>query len=159
VGPALHGRRAPPVRRRPAGRGRRPAVGRKSYQGLADFWSKQSGEIADRINSRPKYVASRTLAPGTADWNATVIEGDVAEAVAKLKAEPGSNILKFGTGELDKTLLEHGLLDELYLSMAPVVVGRGEHLLVGAQATFELLEATAFASGIVVLKYAPGARR
>ena len=50
-------------------------------------------------------------------------------------------------------------MDELYLSMAPVVVGRGEHLLVGAQATFELLEATPFASGIVVLKYAPGARR
>ena len=134
-------------------------LGRKSYQGLADFWSKQSGEIADRINSRPKYVASRTLAPGAADWYATVIEGDAAEAVAKLKAEPGRNILKFGTGELDKTLLEHGLLDELYLSMAPVVVGRGEHLLVGAQATFELLEATPFASGIVVLKYAPRARR
>src|SRR6266576_2088666 len=79
-------------------------LGRKSYQGLADFWSKQ-------------------------------------------------------TGELDKTLLEHRLLDELYLSMAPVVIGRGEHLLVGAQATFELLEATPFASGIVVLKYAPGPRR
>ncbi len=63
---------------------------------------------------------------------ATVLEGDVAEAVAKLKAEPGRNILKFGTGELDKTLLEQGLLDELYLSMAPVVVGRGEHLLVGS---------------------------
>ena len=76
-----------------------------------------------------------------------------------MKAEPGRNILKFGTGELDKTLLEHGLLDELYLSMAPVVVGCGEHLLVGAQATFELLEATPFASGIVVLKYAPGPRR
>ena len=90
---------------------------------------------------------------------ATVLEGDVAEAVAKLKAEPGRNILKFGTGELDKTLLEHRLLDELYLSMAPVVIGRGEHLFVGAQATFELLEATPFASGIVVLKYAPGPRR
>ena len=134
-------------------------LGRKSYQGLADFWSKQTGEIAERINSRPKYVASRTLAPGPADWNATVLEGDVAEALVKLKAEPGRNILKFGTGELDKILLEHGLLDELYLSMAPVVIGRGEHLLVGAQATFELLEATPFASGIVVLKYAPGPRR
>src|SRR4029450_5201051 len=105
--------------------------GRKSYQGLADFWSKQAGEIADRINSRPEYVASRTLTPRAADLNATVIEGDLAEAVSKLKAEPGRNILKFGTGELDKTLLEHGLLDELYLSLAPVVVGRGEHLLVG----------------------------
>ena len=134
-------------------------LGRKTYQGLADFWSKQTGEIADRINSRPKYVASRTLPPGPADWNATVLEGDVAEAVAKLKAEPGSNILKFGTGELDKTLLEHGLLDELYLSQAPLVLGRGEHLLEGGEATFELLETTPFASGVVVLKYAPRARR
>jgi dihydrofolate reductase len=130
-------------------------LGRKTYQGFADFWPKQTGEIADRINSRPKYVASRTLSPGAADWNATVLEGDVAEAVARLKAEPGGTILKFGTGELDQALLEHGLLDELYLSKAPLVVGRGEHLLAGAEATFELLEATTFASGIVVLKYAP----
>ena len=133
-------------------------LGRKSYQGLADFRPKQTGEIADRINSRPKYVASRTLAPGQADWNATVLEGDVAEAVAVLKAEPGRNILKFGTGELDKTLLEHGLVDEFYFSQAPVAVGRGTRLFEGLEATFELLEATPFASGIVVLKYAPGPR-
>ena len=133
-------------------------LGRKSYRGLADFWPKQTGEIADRINSRPKYVASRTLAPGQADWNATVLEGDVAEAVVVLKAEPGRNILKFGTGELDKTLLKHGLVDEFYFSQAPVAVGRGARLFEGLEATFELLEATPFASGIVVLKYAPGPR-
>ena len=132
-------------------------LGRKTYQGFVDFWPKQTGEIADRINGRPKYVASRTLPPGAADWNATVLEGDVAEAVARLKVEPGGNILKFGTGELDKTLLEHGLVDELYFSKAPLAVGRGERLFEGVEATFELIEASTFANGIVVLKYVPTA--
>jgi dihydrofolate reductase len=129
--------------------------GRRTYQGFLDFWPKQTGEIADRINARPKYVASQTLPPGKAGWNATILEGDAAEAVTRLKAEPGENLLKFGSGELDKTLLEQGLLDELYLSKVPVAVGRGERLLEGIEARFELLEATTFGSGIVVLKYAP----
>jgi dihydrofolate reductase len=73
-------------------------LGRKTYEGLADFWAQQTGELADRINSRPKYVASRTLAPGPAEWNATILEGDVTEALSRLKAEPGGSILKFGTG-------------------------------------------------------------
>jgi dihydrofolate reductase len=128
-------------------------LGRKTYQGFTDFWPKQIGEIADRINSRPKYVASRTLTPGAADWNATVIEGDVAEAVGKLKTERGGTILKFGTGELDQTLLEHGLVDEFYFSKAPVVVGRGERLFEGVQASFDLREATTFGSGVVVLRF------
>jgi dihydrofolate reductase len=127
-------------------------LGRKTYQGFSDFWPKQTGEIADRMNSRPKYVASRTLSPGPADWNATILEGDAAEAVARLKAEPGGTIVKFGTGELDSTLLEHGLVDEYFFSKAPVVVGRGDRLFEGVEATFELRETTAFASGVVVLR-------
>jgi dihydrofolate reductase len=128
-------------------------LGRKTYQGFLDFWPKQTDEIANRINSRPKYVASRTLPPGPADWNATILEGDAAQAVAKLKAEPGGTILKFGTGELDQALLEHGLVDEYYFSKAPVVVGRGERLFEGVEASFELRETTTFGSGIVVLRF------
>jgi dihydrofolate reductase len=129
-------------------------LGRKTYEGLADFWTNQTGELADRINSRPKYVASRTLSPGASDWNATILEGDVAEAVSRLKAEPGANILKFGSGELDKTLLEHGLLDELSLWKVPVVVGEGERLFDGIEATFQLIETRTFGSGLVLLRYA-----
>jgi dihydrofolate reductase len=109
-------------------------LGRKTYQGFLDFWPRQTGEIADRLNSRPKYVASRTLPPGAADWNATILEGDVAEGVTRLKAEAGGNIVKFGTGELDRTLLEHRLVDEYYFSKAPVVVGQGERLFEGVEA-------------------------
>jgi dihydrofolate reductase len=127
-------------------------LGRETYQGFLDFWPKQTGEIADRMNSRPKYVASRTLPPGHAEWNATILEGDAAEAVARLKAEPGGTMVKFGTGELDRTLLENGLVDEYYFSKAPVVVGRGERLFEGVAATFEVREATTFATGVVVLR-------
>jgi dihydrofolate reductase len=127
-------------------------LGRKTYQGFLDFWPKQTGEIADRMNNRPKYVASRTLPPGAAEWNATVIKGDIAEAVATLKAEPGGTIVKFGTGELDWTLLEHGLVDEYYFSKAPVVVGHGERLFEGVEVSFEVRETTTFATGVVVLR-------
>src|SRR5687767_2805819 len=75
-------------------------LGRATYEGFASAWTKRSGDpFTDRINSMPKYVASRTLKDAT--WNATVLKGDVADEVAKLKDQPGANILKYGTGEFD----------------------------------------------------------
>jgi dihydrofolate reductase len=85
-------------------------LGRETYEGFAQAWPSRSGdEYTDRINAMPKHVASTTLKQG--EWNSTVIEGDVADAVAELKAQPGEDILKFGTGVLDHTLIEHGLVD------------------------------------------------
>ena len=80
----------------------------------------------------PKHVASRTLKDAT--WNATVLDGDVAEEVAKLKEQPGKDLLKFGTGELDRTLLEHGLVDELHFWIFPVLAGSGQPLTRGRRA-------------------------
>ena len=83
-------------------------LGRATYEGFAAAWPSRSGDpYTDRINDMPKHVASRTLRETT--WNATVLEGDAAEAIAALKAEDGGDLLKFGTGELDRALLEHGL--------------------------------------------------
>lgn len=83
-------------------------LGRRTYEGFAQAWPERSGDpYTDKINSMPKYVASTTLTDPT--WNATVIEGDVAEAVARIKKDTTGNILKFGTGPLDRLLLEHGL--------------------------------------------------
>jgi dihydrofolate reductase len=101
----------------------------------------------------PKYVASRTLRETT--WNATVLEGDVPEAVAALKADDGGDLLKFGTGELSRTLLEHKLVDDYHLWLFPVLAGSGTRLFEGVEATLELLDTTRFASGIVVLRYGP----
>lgn len=103
----------------------------------------------------PKHVASRTLTEAT--WNASIIEGDVAEAVTTLKQESGRDILKFGTGELDRTLLEHRLLDELHLWVFPVVAGKGQRLLDGLvdNVHLELVDTTVLDSGIVVHVLSP----
>lgn len=129
-------------------------LGRRTYEVFAQAWPTRSGEYADRINVLPKYVASRTLEDAT--WNASIIDGDVAQAVAALKEQPGANVLKFGTGELDRTLLANGLLDELHLWIFPVLAGEGERLIDGMDTThLALLDTTRFASGIVVNTYGP----
>lgn len=130
-------------------------LGRVTYEGFIQSWPSRRGDFADRINSLPKYVASRTLA-GPLEWNATLIEGDITGAVARLKAQPGQNILKYGTGELDRALMQHNLVDEFHLWKFPVAVGGGQRLFDGIDTThLKLVKATPFASGIVVLTYAP----
>ena len=99
-------------------------LGRKNYEGLAAFWAPMTGPWADRVNPLPKFVASRTLqAPLT--WNATLIEGDLAEAVSKLKEELEGDLLSFGCGELARDLLAHELVDELRFWIHPGGVGTG----------------------------------
>ena len=130
-------------------------LGRRTYEGFVQAWPSRSGDdYSDRINAMPKYVASRTLQEAT--WNSTILYGDVAEEVARLKAEPGESILKFGTGELDRTLIANGLIDELHLWVFPVLAGSGQSLIDGIETThLQLVETTPFASGIVVHAYAP----
>ena len=130
-------------------------LGRATYEGFAEAWPARSGDdFTDRINGMPKHVASRTL--GEATWNATIIQGDVAEAVAELKQAPGENILKYGTGELDRTLLANGLIDELHFWVFPVLAGSGQRLIEGIETRhLKLVETTRFGSGIVVLTYTP----
>jgi dihydrofolate reductase len=131
-------------------------LGRVTYEGFAEAWSGRDGEFADTFNNMPKYVASRTLTETT--WNATLIKGDVAEEVAKLKEQPGGNIIKWGTGELDRTLIEHGLVDEFHFWYFPVIVGAGKHLFegVGFDTThLALADVNRFESGIAVHVYVP----
>jgi dihydrofolate reductase len=133
-------------------------MGRVTYQGFAEYWPTATDETgdADRINSLPKYVASTTLQEPLA-WNATLLQEDVAEAVAKLKCEPGQDILMFGCGDLAHTLLQHGLIDELRLWVNPVVVGDGVRLFKDPAdpAVLRLAETRTFSSGVVVLTYTP----
>ena len=105
----------------------------------------------------PKYVASRTLKKTT--WNATVIQGDLAEAVDRLKRAPGNDIVQYGYGPVTGTLIEHGLLDELRLWLHPILVGKGavDDLLIGprAMATLKLADLKRYESGLLVLTYQP----
>jgi dihydrofolate reductase len=130
-------------------------LGRKTYEGFAQAWPQRSGDpFTDRINEMPKHVASRTLED--ASWNATILAGDAAEAVAKLKSQSGENLLKFGTGSFSKTLLEHGLIDELHLWIFPVLAGAGQRLIEGIEPMhLELVETTPLSTGLVVNTYAP----
>ncbi len=127
-------------------------LGRDTYEVFAASWPEREGEYADRLNAMPKHVASRTLTETT--WNSSLIEGDAAEGVAALKEQEGGDILKYGTGELDKALAEHRLVDEFHFWLFPVVAGRGDRLFDGLDlTTLKLVDTTRFDSGIVILVY------
>jgi len=102
-------------------------LGRRSYEWFAARWPSRSGELAERLNSVPKYVVSTTLEhPG---WNnSTVLEGDVLTEVSKLKRELNGDIVVLASFQLARTLMEHDLVDELRLKIFPVVLGAGERL-------------------------------
>ena len=127
-------------------------LGRATYENFAASWPGRPGEFADRINSMPKHVASRTLSETT--WNASLIEGDAAAGTAALKEQKGGDILKYGTGELDRALIGHKLVDEFHFWVFPVVAGKGDRLLDGLDlTTLKLVDTSRFQSGIVVLVY------
>jgi dihydrofolate reductase len=102
-------------------------LGRRSYEWFAARWRSRSGELADRINSLPKYVVSSTLEHP--DWNnSTVLKGDVLNQVSKLKHELKGEVVVPASFQLVRTLMEHDLVDELRLKIYPVVLGAGERL-------------------------------
>ncbi len=102
-------------------------LGRRSYEWFAGRWPSRSGELADRLNSMPKYVVSSTL--HEPDWNnSTTLKGDAANEVSKLKQELDGDILVPASFQLVRTLMEHDLVDELRLKIYPVVLGDGERL-------------------------------
>jgi dihydrofolate reductase len=131
-------------------------LGRVTYEGFAAAWPSQTDEVgfADRMNGLPKYVVSTTL--DKAEWNnSTIIKGDVAEEVARLKQQPGQDILVAGSAALARTLQQHGLVDEYRLLVYPVVLGSGKRLFgdAGAMTKLTLVEAKPFDSGVVALTY------
>src|SRR5207247_7302202 len=102
-------------------------LGRRSYEWFAARWPSRSGELADRLNSLPKYVVSSTLNEPT--WNnSTVLKGDVVHEVSKLKQELDGEIVLPASFQLVRTLLQHDMVDELRLKLFPVVLGGGERL-------------------------------
>jgi dihydrofolate reductase len=132
-------------------------LGRITYAGFAAAWPTMegTGEFGEKMNSMPKYVASRTLR--TATWNATIIEGDVGEAVRALKASDGGDLLIGGSGRLVDYLTGQDLIDEYRLMVHPVILGDGtKRLFANApRRPLRLVDSQSFKTGIVVLTYHP----
>ena len=129
-------------------------MGRKTYEGLAEYWPQQTGDWADLLNPLPKFIASRTLEERL-DWNATLIGGAAAEGVSRLKADLDGDLLLIGCGELARHLLENGLVDELRFWLHPAVWGEGTRPYEGATVRLRFLDSTSYDSGVTLLRYEP----
>ena len=132
-------------------------MGRVTYERLRANWAPVSGNpYIDRINAMPKYVASRTIPEVT--WNATLLGPDIVGAIERLKAQPGKDLIKYGTSRLDDTLLRTHLVDELRLWVMPVVVGAGQRLFEDVDATaldLTLTDVRKLTNGSAILTYVP----
>jgi dihydrofolate reductase len=134
-------------------------LGRSTYELFAGHWPDASEEeqpMAQPLNSKPKFVATKTLTEPL-DWeNSTVLHGDVAKAVATLKEEDGSDLLVIGSAELVKTLVGHDLVDEYRLMIDPLVVGGGKRLFPedGALSELKLLDSKTTETGAILATYA-----
>jgi dihydrofolate reductase len=129
-------------------------LGRRTFEGFAAAWPSRDGEFADKFNSMPKYVVSSTLKDP--DWNnSTVLEGDIAEAVAKLKDEQDGVIQVPGSAQLVQTLIESDLVDELRLMVFPVILGSGKRLFgeTGDKRRLKLVDSKIVGDGVAILIY------
>src|SRR5215831_5708665 len=129
-------------------------LGRRSYEFCGVRGRPRSGELADRVNSMPKYVVSSSLVDP--DWNnTTVLKGDVVTEVSKLKQELDGEIVVPASYQLGRTLMEHDLVDELRLVLFPVVLGAGERLFgeTSDKKPMRLVDARTIGDGLVFLTY------
>jgi dihydrofolate reductase len=129
-------------------------LGRVTYEGFAEAWPPRDGEFADKFNNMPKYVVSSTLK--NPEWtNSTVLDGDMAESVAKLKDEVDGDIVVHGSVQLVQGLIEHGLVDELRLMVFPVVLGSGKRLFgeTSDKRSLKLADSKTVGDGVSILVY------
>jgi dihydrofolate reductase len=132
-------------------------LGRVTYESFAGAWPERQGEFAEKINSMPKYVVSSTLSEPLEWSNSTLIRGDLADEVGKLKQEEDGPILVAGSATLVHSLLENDLVDELRLMIFPVIVGGGKRPFpdLRQKKSFKLTDTRSFDSGVAVHTYEP----
>jgi dihydrofolate reductase len=132
--------------------------GRRTYENLAGYWPRASEEeqvIAEPLNTKPKYVASRTLTEPLEWQNSTLLEGDVAEAVDALKHEEGGDLHLIGSPGLGRMLIASGLVDRYRLMIDPLILGRGKRLFADGALprTMRLIEDRATSTGAILATY------
>lgn len=128
--------------------------GRVTYEGMAAYWTPEQGEVADLMNSIPKIVISKTLK--TADWNnTTLISGDAAAEIKKLKEQGGKDMYVFGSANLSETFINDDLFDEYRICIAPVLLGSGQPLFKEGitPENLSLVSTQQLKTGGVILKY------
>ena len=133
-------------------------LGRRTYEGFAAAWPQRGGEFADKMNSMPKYVASTTLSQDDLSWeSSTLLEGDVAQAVAELRQGDGGPILVAGSRTLVHTLIANDLVDELRVMVFPVVLGSGARLYPDRpeKLALKLTQTETFPTGVIAHEYQP----
>jgi dihydrofolate reductase len=129
-------------------------LGRVTYEGFADAWPSRDGEFADKFNNMPKYVVSSSLKDP--DWNnTTVIEGDLADEVAKLRDGHDGDVTVHGSVQLAQELIDKDLVDALHLMVFPVVLGAGKRLFgeTGDKKTLRLTDSKTVGDGVTILVY------
>jgi dihydrofolate reductase len=133
--------------------------GRRTYEHMYSYWPHQPDDnpYAKVMNSRHKYVASRTLTAPLEWSNSTLLEGDAADAVAELRKQPGEFIGALGSGELVQALMRRGLVDEYVLLIHPLVLGTGRRMFPdgGAPASLRLVDTTTTSTGVIIATYQP----
>jgi dihydrofolate reductase len=131
-------------------------LGRVTYEGFAAVWPSFTDPegFAERMNAIPKFVASRTLHEPL-EWNANLIPGDTLDEVAKLKQEPGQDLLIYGSGELVRSLMRRKLIDEYRLMIHPILLGRGKRLFTddADRSGLALTGSVPTATGVITLIY------
>jgi Dihydrofolate reductase len=135
-------------------------LGRRTYEIFAAYWPNAPEEervVGEPLNTKPKHVASRTLSEPLEWQNSTLLRGDVADAVVKLKREDAGDLHVIGSSELVKTLIAHELVDEFRLMIDPVVLGGGKRLFPddGALRALRLVDREFTSTGAILATYAP----
>ena len=135
-------------------------LGRRTYEIFAAYWPNAPEEeqvIAEPLNAKPKYVASRTLSEPLGWQNSTILQGNVGEAVTALKQEEGAHLHLIGSTELLQTLIQHGLVDEFRLMIDPLVLGGGKRIFRddGMLKALRLIGGEITSTGAILARYAP----
>ena len=132
--------------------------GRRTYEDFFSYWPHQTDNpFTEVLDNSQKYVASRTLHEPLPWQNPTLLKGDVAEAVVRLREEPGKDIVVLGSGDLLQSLIRHGLVDEYMLLVHPLVLGSGRRLFPdgGSFARLRLVDSVTTTTGVIIATYRP----
>jgi dihydrofolate reductase len=136
-------------------------LGRRTYEDFYSVWpNRKDNPFTEVLNNSQKYVASRTLTEPLPWMNSTLLKGDAADAVARLKAEPGKDLVILGSGDLVQSLMRRNLIDRFLLTIHPLVLGSGRRLFTdgGAPARFKLVDVKPTTTGVLIATYRPSDR-